>query len=69
MAKIVKLLRNGSPETLFTNALAEADEVEVALVVMLRKDGMIRTDWSTVPSGLTALGLVDMLHKAVLKEM
>lgn len=69
MGDVLKFLQNGSPETLFTNALAEAGEVEYAIIVMMRKDGKIRTDWSAIPSGIAALGAVDILHRAILQEL
>lgn len=63
MSNVVKLLQNGTPETMFTNALAEAADVEIAMVVMLRNDGMIRCDWTKIPSSLIAMGLIRMLDK------
>jgi hypothetical protein len=69
MGDIVKMHQKGTPGMLFATALAEADEVEFALIVMVRKDKIIRTNWSTISSGATALGAIDILHRQLLKEL
>lgn len=68
-ASVLKFQRNGSPATLFENALAEAGEVEFALVVMLRKDGFVRTDWSFIESSMTALGCAELLKQRLMDEI
>lgn len=68
-ADVLKFQRNGSPATLFENALDEADEVEFALVVMLRKDGVVRTDWSAISSSMTALGCAELLKQRIMDEI
>lgn len=67
MSNVVNLLISGTPRTLFTNALAESEDIEVALIVMLSKDGKIRTDW-TQTTMITAFGLIEMLRIAITKE-
>jgi len=64
MTNIVRLPRNGTAKALFAAALDEADDVEIGMLVFLRKDGSICTDWCDIPKRLTALGLIDTLHTA-----
>lgn len=64
-ATITKLLRAGTPETLFTNLLDRAEEMEFVLVVCVQKDHTLTCHWSQLPNNLTAMGAADMLKDAV----
>ncbi|KAF3997496.1 hypothetical protein [Glaciimonas immobilis] len=68
-AKLLKFQQRGTPKSLFSNALNESDDIDAALIVCLRKDGTVTTDWTKLSSSVAAFGLVSMLHKEVLKAV
>jgi len=65
---ITKLQISGTPQTLMDNAAEIADDMQFALMVFVRKDGTIGTEWSKLPNSLQALGAIEMLRHAVMEK-
>jgi hypothetical protein len=59
---------SGTPQTLLENVLDQADDVQFVMMVFLRKDGSIETEWSTLPNNLQALGAVEVLRASLLAK-
>jgi hypothetical protein len=66
-ANVLKLYRNGAPETLIANLSEIANDIEYMLVVRVMKDGAVRHDWSAVKSNLAALGAAETLKEVMLR--
>lgn len=69
MSNIVKLKRDAESLLRETHESAEAGEIEHVLIVSIGKDNIIRSRWSNNINGLVALGLCDILHRDILKEL
>ena len=67
-ADILKLLRNGTAETLLANLTEQAEDISYMLVVRVMKDGSIKHDWTTIQNSLAALGAVETLREVMLRS-
>jgi hypothetical protein len=65
-ADVLRLYRNGAPETLIANLAEIETDIEYMLVVRVMKDGAIRHDWSYIKNSLAALGAVETLRTVML---
>jgi hypothetical protein len=71
-ASVEPLLRNGAPNTLFTNLLELANDGEIkeAYVVTLSTNGKsYRHHWTNCESPMQAIGLIESLKRAFLESL
>jgi hypothetical protein len=67
-SNVSRLQPGGTPRTLMENALDEAHDMQFALMVFVRKDGTIETEWSHLPNSLQALGAIELLRHAIMEQ-
>jgi hypothetical protein len=67
-ANVIKLQHTGTPRTLMENAAEIAHDMKYALMVFVRKDGTIGTEWSHIPDNLAALGAIEVLRSEFLSN-
>jgi hypothetical protein len=71
MADVTTLLRNGAPNTLFSNLLERANDgvYEEVIVMTLDRDGTFQVHWSSIANNLRALGLLEACKEQFLEHL
>lgn len=69
MNNVVKLKKDAESLLGITHESAKKGEIVHVLIVTIGTDDIIRSRWSDNINGLVALGLCDMLHNSIMKEL